>query len=192
MPFDFAMILSPGTLAGAPHTHIAAVYAPREVEAALERAVTDRFANVSAIRTREALSAVTGLLDRISWAVRAAAALTLAAGAVVLAGAVAADRRRRTYEAVVFKVLGATRARIAGTYLVEYGVLGIVTAAIAAGLGAAVAWAVSTQVMDFAWSMRWDIVAATVAICVTLTLAVGFAGTWRILGQKAAPYLRNE
>ena len=40
--------------------------------------------------------------------------------------------------------------------------------------------------------MRWDIVAATVAICVTLTLAVGFAGTWRILGQKAAPYLRNE
>jgi putative ABC transport system permease protein len=192
VPFDFAMILSPGTLAGAPHTHIAAVYAPREVEAALERAVTDRFANVSAIRTREALSAVTGLLDRISWAVRAAAALTLAAGAVVLAGAVAADRRRRTYEAVVFKVLGATRARIAGTYLVEYGVLGIVTAAIAAGLGAAVAWAVSTQVMDFAWSMRWDIVAATVAICVTLTLAVGFAGTWRILGQKAAPYLRNE
>lgn len=192
VPFDFAMILSPGTLAGAPHTHIAAVYAPREAEAALERAVTDRFANVSAIRTREALSAVTGLLDRISWAVRAAAALTLAAGAVVLAGAVAADRRRRTYEAVVFKVLGATRARIAGTYLVEYGVLGIVTAAIAAALGAAVAWAVSTQVMDFAWSMRWDIVAATVAICVTLTLAVGFAGTWRILGQKAAPYLRNE
>ncbi|HSO42830.1 MAG TPA: FtsX-like permease family protein [Rhodospirillales bacterium] len=192
VPFDFAMILSPATLAGAPHTQIAAVYAPKEAEAALERAVTDRFTNVTAIRTREALSAVTDLLDRIAWAVRAAAALTLVAGALVLAGAVAADRRRRTFEAVVFKVLGATRARIAGTYLVEYGVLGLVTAAIAAGLGTAVGWAVSVKVMDFAWSMRWDIVVTTVAICVVLSLAVGFAGTWRILGQKAAPYLRNE
>jgi len=192
VPFDFAMILSPAGLAGAPHSDIAAVYAPEEAEAALERAVTDRFASVSAIRTREALSAVTDLLDRIAWAIRAAAALTLAAGALVLAGAVAADRRSRTFEAVVFKVLGATRGRIAGTYLVEYGVLGMVTAAIAAGLGTAVGWAVSVWVMDFAWSVRWDIVAFTVAICVALTLAVGFAGTWRILGQKAAPHLRNE
>jgi putative ABC transport system permease protein len=192
VPFDFAMILSPAALAGAPHTHIAAVYAPEEAEAALERAVSDRFSNVTAIRTREALAAVTGLLDRIAWAVRAAAALTLAAGALVLAGVVAADRRRRTFEAVVFKVLGATRARIAGTYLVEYGVLGLVTAVMAAGLGTAVGWGVSTRIMDFAWTMRWDIVTATVAVCVALTLAVGFAGTWRILGQKAAPYLRNE
>ncbi len=192
VPFDFAMILSPAALAGAPHSDIAAVYAPENAEAALERAVTDRFASVTAIRTREALSAVTGLLDRIAWAIRAAAALTLAAGALVLAGAVAADRRRRTFEAVVFKVLGATRGRIAATYLVEYGVLGLVTAAIAAGLGTAVGWVVSVLVMDFAWTMRWDIVAITVAICVALTLAIGFAGTWRILGQKAAPYLRNE
>jgi putative ABC transport system permease protein len=25
-----------------------------------------------------------------------------------------------------------------------------------------------------------------------LTVALGFAGTWRALGAKAAPYLRNE
>lgn len=192
VPFDFAMILSPATLAGAPHSYIAAVYAPESAEAALETAVTERFANVTAIRTREALAAVNSLLDRIAWGVRAAAAVTLAAGALVLAGAVAADRRRRTFEAVVFKVLGATRTRIAGTYLVEYGVLGLVTAAIASALGIAIGWAVSVLVMDFAWAIRWDIVAATATICVALTLVVGFAGTWRILARKAAPYLRND
>ncbi len=192
VPFDFAMILNPATLAGAPHTQIAAVYAPESAEADIERAVTDRFANITAIRTREALTAVSHLLDRIAWGVRGAAAVTLVAGALVLAGAIAADRRRRTFEAVVFKVLGATRMRIAGTYLVEYGVLGFLTAAIAAGLGIAVAWGVSVGVMDFAWSVRWDVVVATVAICVALTLAIGFAGTWRILARKAAPYLRND
>ena len=170
MPFDFAMILTPATLAGAPHTQIAAVYAPESAEAAIERAVADRFANVTAIRTREALAAVNGLLDRIAWGVRGAAAVTLVAGALVLAGAIAADRRRRTFETVVFKVLGATRTRIAGTYLVEYGVLGLVTATIAAGLGIAVGWAVSVDVMDFAWAVRWDVVAATVVVCVALTL----------------------
>ncbi len=192
VPFDFAMILSPATLAGAPHSYIAAVYAPESAEAALEKAVIDRFANVTAIRTREALAAVNGLLDRIAWGVRAAAAVTLVAGALVLAGAVAADRRRRTFEAVVFKVLGATRARIAGTYLIEYGVLGLTTAAIAAALGIAIGWAVSVLVMGFAWAIRWDIVAATVTLCVALTLVIGFAGTWRILARKAAPYLRND
>jgi putative ABC transport system permease protein len=192
VPFDFAMILTPSALAGAPHTHIAAVYAAENEEAALERAVGDRFANVTAIRTREALAAVGALLDRVGWAVRAAAALTLIAGALVLAGAVAADRRQRTFEAVVFKVLGATRARIAATYLVEYGALGGATAVIAAGLGIASGWAVSAQVMGLAWAVRWDLVAVTIAICVALTLAVGFVATWRALADKAAPYLRNE
>ena len=28
--------------------------------------------------------------------------------------------------------------------------------------------------------------------CIVLTQAIGFAGTWRVLGQKTAPFLRNE
>src|SRR5512132_333462 len=107
VPFDFAIIFAPGTLEGAPHTHIAAVQVPAAVELALEKAVSERFANVTAIRTREAIEAVNGLVARIGWGV---------------AGTIAADRQRRDYEAVLFKVLGATRGRIARLYVVEYGI----------------------------------------------------------------------
>ncbi|MFO1120390.1 MAG: FtsX-like permease family protein [Rhodospirillales bacterium] len=93
------------------------------------------FANITAIRTREALQAVERLLERIGWGARAAAVATLAAGALVLAGAVAADRRRRRYETVLFKVLGASRRRIVAIYALEYGLLGVVTAAVATLLG---------------------------------------------------------
>ncbi len=55
--FDFAMIFAPGALEDAPHTHIAAVRAPRAAEDAVEKAVVDRFPNVTAIRVREALEA---------------------------------------------------------------------------------------------------------------------------------------
>jgi predicted lysophospholipase L1 biosynthesis ABC-type transport system permease subunit len=34
--------------------------------------------------------------------------------------------------------------------------------------------------------------ALIVALSVVVTTLVGFAGTFRILGRKAAPYLRNE
>ena len=33
---------------------------------------------------------------------------------------------------------------------------------------------------------------ATLGLAMLLTLGLGFAGTWRALGAKPAPYLRNE
>jgi putative ABC transport system permease protein len=39
--------------------------------------------------------------------------------------------------------------------------------------------------------LPWTVV-ATAALATLLTLAIGFAGTWRALGAKAAPYLRND
>ena len=35
-------------------------------------------------------------------------------------------------------------------------------------------------------------VAATAVLATVITVGFGFAGTWRALGQKAAPLLRNE
>ncbi|MBL8667177.1 MAG: FtsX-like permease family protein, partial [Rhodospirillales bacterium] len=189
---DFALILSPGTLAGAPHTHIAAVYAEPAAEDGVERAVSLRFANVTAIRTREALRSVEALLERVAWGARAAAVVTLAAGALVLAGAVAADRRRRRYETVLFKVLGASRSRIASIYALEYGLLGAITAAVALVLGSVVAWAVITRLMDFDWVARPATALLIAVTALILTLAVGLAGTVRLLQQKASPLLRND
>jgi Predicted ABC-type transport system involved in lysophospholipase L1 biosynthesis, permease component len=192
VPFDFAIIFAPGALEGAPLSHVAAVQAPAAKEAAVERAVANRFSNITAIRTREAIETVNRLMQRIGLGVRVAAAVTIAAGALVLAGAIAADRQRRAYEAVLFKVLGATRRRIALIYLVEYGLLGLITAGIAAALGTAVAWAVTVWLMRLEWSVDGGVIAATAAIGVALTLALGFAGTWRRLGRSAASMLRNE
>ncbi len=190
--FDFAIVFSPGVLEGAPHSHIAAARATPDAEAKLERAVTDAFDNVSAIHVRDALAAAAELLDGISKAVSAVAAVTVAAGAVVLAGALAAGQQRRIFDAVVFKVLGATRRRIAGTFALEYGLLGLITAAAAVGVGSLSAWGVVKFLMRMDWTwLPWH-AATTVAVALAATLVFGLAGSWRILGLKAAPYLRND
>ena len=93
LAINFVMVFSPGLLESAPQSAIATVKAATpEAEDALERAVTDRFANVSAIRVKEALETVGGLIADIAMALRATAAVALVSGVLVLAGAVAAAR----------------------------------------------------------------------------------------------------
>ncbi len=190
--FDFAIIFAPGTLEAAPHTSIAAIEAPRDQEEAVERAATDAFPNISAIRVRDALQAAARILEGIGAAVTGTAALTLLAGAIVLAGIIASEHHRRVYDAVVYKVLGASRRRIVGIYLLEYGALGLITAAAAAAIGTLTAWAVIRFMMGAEWSFLAGVVAVTTGLSLAVILTMGLIGTWRALGHKAAPLLRNE
>lgn len=192
LKFDFAIVFAPGTLEGAPHSHIAAIEAPLELEDAVERAATDTYANISAIRVRDALQAAGNILAGIGAAVKGTAALTLVAGLIVLAGIMASEHRRRVYEAVVFKVLGAGSKRILVIYMLEYGVLGLLTGIVAAGIGTLTAWAVIKFLMRAEWIFVPEIVITTVVLCVLMTTSVGLIGTWRALGQKASPHLRND
>ena len=190
--FDFAIVFSPGVLEGAPQTHIAAVRVPPAAEEALEAAVSDTFANISAIRVRDALEAARRLLAGIGGAVRGTALVTLVTGVVVLAGAIAAGRQRRGYEAVVLKVLGATRRRVLKILLLEYGLLGLAAGLVGTAAGTATAWAVVVHLMRSEWTFLPETAAVTAAAAILLSMVFGFAGTWRALGEPAAPHLRNE
>ena len=189
---NFVIVFAPGALENAPHSHIATARAASPAaEEALLAAVTERFPNVSAIRVKDALDAIARVLARIGGALRGTAGITVLAGILVLAGAIAAGHRRRVREAVLLKVLGATRAMVLRAYLVEYGLLGAATAALAAGLGSAAAWVVLTRVMGLGWAFLPGEAAATVLGATAITVILGFVGVWRALGRKAAPVLRN-
>ncbi len=141
---------------------------------------------------RDALETVNGIVTGIGGAVRLAALVALVAGILVLAGAIAASHRRRVYDSVVFKVLGATRRNVMMIFVFEYGLLGLVTAALAAVVGSIAAWAVLRFLMNIDWVLLPQTVAVTVIGATAIILAIGVAGTWHTLGQKTAPLLRNE
>jgi putative ABC transport system permease protein len=189
---NFTLVFAPGTLEGAPQTHLAVVYLPQAEEEKLVRAVTDRFPNVSAIQVREALAALDRLIGTIGNAVRLTALVALAAGTLVLGGAIAAGHHRRVYDAVVLKVLGATRGAVAQAFLIEHGLLGVLAALVACAFGTLAAYLLVTRLMKIEWVFLPAPLLWTAGIATLLTLALGFAGTWRALGAKAAPYLRNE
>ncbi len=189
---NYTMVASPGLLEAAPHTHIATVRASAVTEPAVLRALTDAFPNISGIRVRDALEAVVNLLARVGVALQATSSVTLLAGMLVLAGAVAAGQRRRVRDAVVLKTVGATRAQIRAAWLVEFGLLGLVAGLLAAAAGSAASWAVVRFVMRGDWVFLPGTLAAVVAGCVLLTLALGYVGTALALRARPAPLLRNE
>ncbi|HEV7267485.1 MAG TPA: FtsX-like permease family protein [Falsiroseomonas sp.] len=189
---NYVMVASPGLLEAAPHTHIATVRSTPESETGVLRAITDALPNVSGIRVRDALEAVAGLLTRVGVALQATSSVTLLAGMLVLAGAVAAGQRRRVRDAVVLKTVGATRAQIRSAWLVEFGILGLVAGLLAAIAGSAASWAVVRFVMRGEWVFLPGTLALVVAGCVVLTLGFGYVGTALALRVRPAPLLRNE
>jgi putative ABC transport system permease protein len=189
---NYALVFSPASFAGAPETHIATARVPPDRETALETAVTDRFPNISAIPVKDALQAVGQMVASVAVALQVTAAIALVAASLVLAGALAASRRRRLYEAVVLKVLGATRRDLLKAFLLEYGLMGLLAAGIAAALGTLAAYLVLTQVMRTGWVFLPGPVALSAGVALALTLVLGYAGTWRALGAPAVSYLRNE
>jgi putative ABC transport system permease protein len=200
LDINFVFVFSQGAFEGAPSMHIATAQIDDALSAAdtetreiaLQRAVTDAFPNVSAIRVRDAIAAVAQIMEGLATAISLAAMVTLAASLFVLAAAIAAQTHRRRYDAVVLKVLGATRRDIAKSFTIEYGMLGIAAAVLALILGHLAAWALVTFLLETPWGFDPAIALVIVVGGTLAAMVLGFLGTWRVLGTKAAPYLRNE
>jgi putative ABC transport system permease protein len=186
------VIFSPGALEGAPSTYLATARVPPAGEHALQSAVVAAFPNVTAIPVREVLAGVAAVLDRIALGVRAIALFAIGTGLVVMAGVLAASRRQRLYESVIFRTLFATRGAVARAFAVEYVCLGATAGLGGTALAAILSWIVLRHVLDTPWTFEPAPMILGIGLTTALALAVGFLATFRLLGQKPLPVLRNE
>lgn len=191
MGINFVLVFSPGLLERAPHTFLATVKASPAAELNLFRTVTQKFPNISVVRMKDVLTELNSIVLKLGAAVRGAAAITLVAGLIVLAGALAAEHRRRLKEGAILKALGATRRDIILAHVIEYGTVGLVGAALAFLLGWAAAWAMVTVMMNAQFYFAPGVAAATALGGVAATLLLGLAGAWQALAAKPAPLLRT-
>ncbi|HEY2009332.1 MAG TPA: FtsX-like permease family protein [Rhizomicrobium sp.] len=188
---NFVLVLSPGLIDKAPHAFLATVRVTDAQENAMYMAVTDRFPNISTVRVKDAIQQVQDLLSSLAQGVSAASLVTILAGLLVLAGAIAAGARARLYDATILKVLGATRARIALVYMVEYGVLGAATGVIALLAGTLAAWVIAFSILDVPLTFDLKAVFVTVAGGGAATLLFGLLGALGALRARPARRLRT-
>ncbi|MEM1342341.1 MAG: FtsX-like permease family protein, partial [Pseudomonadota bacterium] len=183
---------SQNALAGAPHTHIATVYAEPEAEARILRAVTEDAPNITAIRVRDAIDRVADALTGLAAATSLGASATLLTGFVVLIGAAAAGERARVFEAALLKTLGAVRRSILWSFSLRAAMLGAAAGTVAVFAGALGGWAVLTFVMES--SYRFEPISAALIIVggALATLLAGLAFALRPLAARPARILRAQ
>jgi putative ABC transport system permease protein len=187
---NFIIVVSPNPVAQAPHSFLATVRVDPREEEPLYRAITDRFPNISTVRVKDAIAQVDSLLQQLSDGVRAASLLTILSGLLVLAGAIAAGGRGRLYDATVLKVLGATRARVALVYVLEYGITGLLTGLLALGTGTLAARIICEQVLNVPLAFDLGTALTTVLGGGAATLLFGLVGALSALSARPAALLR--
>ncbi|UCI30734.1 ABC transporter permease [Mesorhizobium sp. B4-1-4] len=194
MGINFVMVFSPNTFAGAPHGWMATLTeksATTADDARILNAVTRAFPAVTTVRVKDALEVVNRLVGQLGTAIRAAAGVALIASVLVLAGALAAGNRARIHDAVVLKTLGATRRTLITAFSLEYMLIGLATAVFALAAGGIAAWYIVARIMTLPSHFMPEVAVATILFSLFITVGIGLAGTWRVLGHKAAPVLRN-
>lgn len=188
---NFFVVFSPGALEGAPTTFVATARVPAAAEARVQDAVVSAFPNVTVVAVRDILQRAAGILAQISFAIRAIALFSIAAGLTVMAGTLVASRWQRLAESAVLRTLGASRTTVARIFAVEYACLGAAAGVGGTVLAAALAWIVQRFVLEVPVALAPHVLVLGVALATTIALAVGFLATYRLLGHAPMAVLRE-
>jgi len=193
---NFVMVFSPNTFAGAPTSYLATLAwkdgGDAKREAALLNLSARTYPAVTAIRVKEALDAISELVDKLVWGIRGASSITILASILVLAGALGASQRNRIYDAVILKTLGATRLRLVFMFALEYGLIGCAAALFGLIAGTGAAYAVVSFAMKSSFTFAFAPAFGTMLIAVLATIAIGLIGTWQVLDEKPSAYLKSQ
>src|SRR5690606_20197387 len=163
-----------GALENAPQSAVSLVAIDNDsARAVLQRAVVERFPNISVVDIASVQRLLRRIVGRVTWAIRFMAAFSIGAGALVLFGAIAASRFQRVRESALLRALGATRGQVRRIMLVEYAALGALAGLTGITLAAVAGW----LLMHFVFSMPYTLPAASLLlIWVLVTVAAAGLG----------------
>jgi putative ABC transport system permease protein len=151
---NFFFVFEPAGLEEAPQSLVSLVSIESDTaRLGAQREVAERFANVSVVDLATVQRLLRRIVNRVVYAIRFMAGFSIAAGALVLFGAIAASRFQRVRESALLRALGATRRQVRNIMLVEYAALGALAALTGVLLAAVAGWAL----MRFAFSMSFTL-----------------------------------
>jgi putative ABC transport system permease protein len=190
---NFFVVFPEGPLDSAPQGYVILTRAEDPlVRARLQRRIAEAMPNVSTLDLSQVQQAVEAVVDRVATAVRFLALFSLGAGALVLAGAVAASRYQRSREAALLKALGATRAQVLRILFAEYLSLGVLASACALVLATAGGWALTRFSFESRFELPWLPLLGLGLGVVAVTVLVGLTGGREVFRRTAVEVLRTE
>jgi putative ABC transport system permease protein len=190
---NFFVVFPEGVLESAPQFY--AVVARAETGAAsanLQRAIVERFPNVSVIDLNLVLNTLESILSKVSAAIRFVALFTLLTGIAVLASAVLSSRSQRVRESILLRTLGAPRRQIVTTIVAEYLFLAVIACVTGTVLGIFASWGLSFYFFQTAATISLAPILIILLAVTVGTVVAGVVGCWGIFRRSALEALRAE
>jgi putative ABC transport system permease protein len=190
---NFFVVFPEGALESAPQFYALVARAGSQQAAAdLQRAVVERFPNVSVIDLSLILNTLDSILSKVSAAMRFIALFTIMTGLAVLASAVLSSRSQRLRESILLRTLGAPRGQILGVIGAEYLLLGGTAGAAGAVLGVTTTWGLGLYFFRTPVTISLFPVLAIVVLVIVAALLAGAIGSLGIFRRSPLEALRAE
>ena len=189
---NFFVVFEPGSIDAAPQTWVTmARVADATARAQIQRTLARRHPNISTLDLALLQRTLTDIIDRVVLAIRFMALFAVAAGTIVLAGALAAGRHQRTREAVLLRTLGATRRVVRRVLFTEYAALGTLAGLTGTLLGLLAGWSLTRFFFELPFHLPAAPLAIVALAVALLAVAIGAAGNRRILDRPPLETLRE-
>jgi len=188
---DFLATFSPGVLEDYPATLLGAVTAAKGREDVVERELASALPDIRFIAIGQTLELITTALSQLSLAASLVGGLAVSNGLLVLIGSLATGRRQRQANAVINKVLGATRFDILAVNVLHFAILAAFAALLATPMGIALAWVLTLVMLDVEFSINTLTISAVDLGAIAITGLLGATTILKALSVRPAHLLRE-
>ncbi len=190
---NFLVVFPSGVLEQAPQFSVLMTRVPdTQTSAKFQRALVEKFPNVSAIDLGLILKTLDDILSKISFVIRFMALFSILTGLVVLASSVVISKYQRMQESVLLRTLGANRRQILYITLIEYGLLGLLASLSGIVLSVAGTWGLAKYVFESPYNPSvWPLL-AVIGTVTTLTILIGLLNSRDVLTRPPLEVLRAE
>jgi putative ABC transport system permease protein len=190
---NFFVVFPAGVLEDAPGFFILTTRVrDNEQSAALQRAVVQRYPNVSTIDFTLVLRVVEGIVGKISFAIQFMAMFTVFTGVILLITAVLNTRFQRLRESILLRTLGASSSQLQRIQIIEFLMLGVLASVTGIILAVGAQWLLTKFVFKVGFSAPVVHLMLAVAINSALTVVIGLTAGRSVLKRPPLEILRAE
>lgn len=189
---NFFAVFETGVLEPAPKSFVSLMRVDDVVRRAeLQRDLVQRYPNVAAIDLTLLQRTLDTIFGSVALAIRFMALFSIAAGTIVLVGAIATSRFQRLRESVLLKTLGARGRQVRQVLFTEYLALGTLAGITGVLLAGIAGWALIRFFFELTFALPIAGLAAFAVGAAALTTAVGLWNSRDVLRQAPLAVMRE-
>jgi putative ABC transport system permease protein len=188
---NFEWVAEPGYLDDAPQFRVATMWLPDGTGRQIQNKVVAAYPNITFLPLSDVAERIIAQLNRIGWGIRLLGLFIVAASMAVLAGTVGIDSNRRGREVALLKTVGMTRREVAGVFMAEYALIGLVAGLIGVTGGGVIAGLVLTQALDAEFHWPFGLFALAVLGGIVITVIAGVGASLGALQRRPIEMLRH-